>query len=132
MIYLDTSALLKLVFEEPESAELAAWIGERESLHLVSSELARIEVSRATMRVDPSALPVARSLLAGVDLLRMTSDVVDEACSIGDLLLRSLDAIHLASAWSIRSDLTAFVAYDTRLIDAARSAGIPLTTPGHH
>ncbi len=130
MIYLDSSALLKLVLEEHESAALADWLQRRAGTPAVSSELAKIEVIRACRRVNPDALGAAGSLLAGLDLVPLASDVVDAAAEIGDAMLRSLDAIHLASAISIRAELSAFVAYDQRLADAASAAGFELVRPG--
>lgn len=130
MIYLDSSALLKLLYEEPESGALAGWISAREGPLMVSSVLAKVEVIGACRRVNADALPEARALLAEVNLIPLTGDVVDRAAEVGDNVLRSLDDIHLASAMSIRSDLSAFVAYDRRLADAAASAGLELVRPG--
>ena len=130
MIYLDSSALLKLLHEEPESAALADWLSAHADSPMISSELAKVEVSRACRRVNPDALPAARKLLAQLDLIPLTSDLVDDAADIGDVTLRSLDAIHLASALSIRSDMTGFIAYDRCLGDAAAAAGLELLSPG--
>jgi predicted nucleic acid-binding protein len=130
VIYLDSSALLKLLHEEPESAALADWLSARTTIPVVSSELAKVEVPRACRRVNAEALPEARNLLAELDLIPLTSDVIDEAADGGEALLRSLDAIHLASALSLRADLAAFIAYDHRLGDAASAAGLELVTPG--
>lgn len=130
MIYLDSSALLKLVFEEPESAALDDWLSARSGLPVVSSELAKVEVVRACRRIEADALPEVRALLAALDLIPLTSDVLDDAADVGETLLRSLDAIHLASALTIRDELSAFVAYDLRLSDAAAVAGLPVVRPG--
>ncbi len=129
MIYLDSSALLKLLFEERESAALARWLEERTGTPAVSSELARVEVLRASRRLNPAALPAARSLLAQLDLIPLTSVLVAEAAEVGDPLLRVLAALHLASALSIRSELSAFVAYDDRLAAAAADAGLEPVRP---
>lgn len=130
MIYLDSSALLKLIHQEAESAALGDWLSTRAGTPVVSSVLAAIEVTRACRRIDADAVPVAKQLLAGLDTIPLTGAVVDEAAEVGDPLLRSLDAIHLASALSIRSDLTGFVAYDHRLAEAAAAAGLRLEMPG--
>lgn len=130
MIYLDSSALLKLLHEERESAALEEWLLARAGTPVVSSELAKVEVIRACRRVNANALPAARALLAELDLIPLTSDVVDEAADVDGTVLRSLDAIHLASALSIRGDLSAFVAYDHRLAEAATAAGLELHRPG--
>jgi uncharacterized protein len=130
VIYLDSSALLKLLFEERESAALTDCLAQRAGAPVVSSELVKVEVIRACRRVDADALPQARALLSGLDLVPLTGTVLDEAADLGGPLLRSLDAIHLASALSIRADLSLFVAYDRRLADAASAAGLELLTPG--
>ncbi|MBF6620017.1 MAG: type II toxin-antitoxin system VapC family toxin [Patulibacter sp.] len=131
MIYLDSSAILKLVFDEAESAALAEWFGPTGStVPPVSSELARIEVLRGCRRVDPRTLPAARTLLAGLDLIPISADVVDLATEIGDGLLRSLDAIHLASAAGMGDELTRFVTYDHRLAGAAVTEGLAVASPG--
>ena len=129
MIYLDSSALLKLLFEESESAALALWISEQAGEPMVSSELARVEVIRAARRLDPDVVPAARVLMSQLDLIPLTSGVIDEAAGVGEPLLRALDAIHLASALSIQAHLTALVAYDNRLVTAAKAAGIESIQP---
>lgn len=130
MIYLDSSALLKLLHEEPESVALADWLTGHAGSTLLSSELANVEVIRACRRINPDALPEARALLSGLDLIPLAGAVIATAGDIGETTLRSLDAIHLASALSIRKDLSAFIAYDHRLSDAASAAGLRLLTPG--
>lgn len=130
MIYLDSSALLKLIFEEAESSDLAQWLTERPGLPKLSSELATVEVLRATRRLDPSRLPDARTMFTQLDLLRLSGGVIEQASQVGEPLLRSLDALHLASALSIGPDLSAFVVYDRRLAEAAAEAGLQPVRPG--
>jgi uncharacterized protein len=129
MIYLDSSALLKLLVEETESAALALWISERSSAAKVSSELAKLEVVRAARRLDARVVPAARALVSQLDLIPISGDLIEEAADAGDTLLRSLDAIHLVSALSIAEALTAFVAYDRRLVAAAEAAGLAAESP---
>ncbi len=129
MIYLDSSALLKLIFEEPESAALDYWLAARRTTPVVSSELAKVEVIRATRRVDATALPVARALLSQLDLIALRGQVLEVAGDVGGPQLRSLDAIHLASALAIGTEVSAFIAYDHRLIAAAQSLGLPVLHP---
>lgn len=129
MIYLDTSALVKLVFEEAESEALAAWMAERDVVAKVSSEVTAIELVRACRRVDDDAVGPARQLLAGMDLVPMGADVVEQASLVGPVELRSLDAIHLASALAIHDALHTFVAYDVRLRDAAARMGLAVAAP---
>ena len=129
MIYLDSSALLKLLFEESESAALDVWIAERIDTPLVTSEVANVEVVRATRRLDAQVVPAARALLSQLDLIPLTSALMKDAADTGDPVLRTLDAIHLASALSIGSELNGFVAYDHRLLAAAEAAGIEPIRP---
>lgn len=130
MIYLDSSALLKLLIEEPESAALERWITAQAGAPMVTSTSAKVEVLRACRRLNAEALPAATALLAELDLIALTTDVVDQAAEVGGPLLRSLDAIHLASALSIGAELAAFVCYDRRLLEAASAAGLEAVTPG--
>jgi uncharacterized protein len=129
VIYLDSSALLKLLFEEDESAALAQWISGHTGTPMVSSELARVEVIRAARRLDADVVPAARALVSQLDLIPLSGGVIGEAADAGDPLLRTLDAIHLTSMLSIRNDLTALIAYDNRLIGAAEAVGIPAVRP---
>ena len=129
MIYLDSSALLKLLFQEPDSDALEGWLSSRPTTALVSSELAKIEVIRATRRLGADALPAARALVSQLDIIPLTSSLITESAEVGPPLLRSLDAIHLASALSLRTELTAFVGYDRRLNEAAEAAGLRLIMP---
>ena len=129
MIYLDSSALVKLILEESESRALARWLAERADLALVSSAIHRAEVPRAIWRANPSALPRSLRQVRGVEKIGLSTDVLDSAAAVPPQSLRALDAIHLASALSVRRELTAFVAYDKRLLDAAKDAGLPTASP---
>lgn len=95
----------------------------------MSSELAKVVLIRACLRVNADALPQARALLSQLDLIPLTAAVVDDAAELDAPDLRSVDALHLASALSIRSDLSAFVAYDRRLVEAASAAGLEPLQP---
>ena len=128
IVYLDSSALLKLIFEEPESAALAAFLADWPSR--VSSAIARIEVTRIVARVlDPAADREAQRVLRGVHLVRLDDDVVLRASEIGLAGLRSLDAIHLATAQMLGSGLAGLVAYDRRLLTAAEALGLTVWSP---
>ena len=129
MIYLESSALVKLVFEETESDALAQWLADRQAMPKFSSELTTIELVRTCRRRDADAVVGARQVLAGLDLIPLTADLVESASSIGPPDLRSLDAIHLSSALLISEDVTAFVAYDVRLKTAALAAGLEVVAP---
>ena len=129
MIYFDTSALVKLVFDEAESAALAEWLTLRTDVAKVSSDLSTVELLRTCRRVDEGAVESASLLLGGIDLLPMDRDIVERAASLPPTEVRSLDAIHLASALSVETALTAFVAYDARLCAAAADTGINVVSP---
>jgi len=129
MIYLDSSALLRMLIDEPESESLALWLASRTDIPKVSSELARVELIRACRRIDEEIVPGARRLLSGLDLVPVTSEVIEQATRAGDRTVRSLDAIHLASAMMLRSDLSAFVVYDRRLRKAAEAEGLAVSDP---
>jgi predicted nucleic acid-binding protein len=129
MIYLDSSALLKLLFEETESAALALWISEQTGTPMVTSELAKVEVVCAARRLDADVVPAARVLMSQLDLIPLNSGLLGQAADVSEPLLGTLDAIHLASALWIQADLTAFVAYDLRLVVAAKAAGLESTRP---
>jgi len=127
MLYLDSSALVKLVLTEPESSVLAGVV--RTGPGMISSALARIEVIRAVRGKGPVEEKSARLLMASVDSVDITDQIINEAGRIGRLQLRSLDAIHLATALELRSALTGFVAYDRRLLDAAATLGLRPMSP---
>lgn len=128
MIYLDTSAALKLVVPEAETLSLETWIAERAGLPRVSSRLLRIEMLRSVTRNAPHRMARASVVLSSIVLLSM-DDIAPAAENIGDRMLRSLDAIHLATANDLRTELTAFVCYDKRLCDSARALGLPVESP---
>lgn len=129
MIALDSSALVKLVLDEPESAALESWLGSRTPLSVTASDLVRVELIRAVARTAPAGVSRARALLAGVDLVPLTPDLLDVAAGLGPPSLHSLDALHLATALSLGSALDAFVVYDERLAQAATDAGLPVVAP---
>lgn len=130
MIYLDSSALMKLVREEAETTALQEWLSDHPDESVVTSELGRVEVLRAARRVGDEALAEARAVVGDVDLIPLDRAVQDVASDIGEPLLRTLDALHLASALLLKDVLTALIAYDHRLVDAALTAGLVVVTPG--
>jgi len=129
VLYLDSSALVKLAITEAESASLRRWLAERPHLVLVSSSLVRAEVPRTVWRADPSALPEAYQVIRRTTEIQITDGLLTKAASVRPAILRTLGALHLASALILRADLTAFVAYDQRLLAAARDAGLPVASP---
>lgn len=129
MIYLDTSAAAKLVHPEAESAALAVFLTERIAVPLVSSALLYPELVRAVGRHRPELAGRALSLAQRVMIVPLANDIVISAATIGAPTLRTLDALHLATAATIISELTAFVTYDKRLAEAAASIGLPAVAP---
>ena len=123
MIYLDSSALVKLAVTEPESAALAQWLAERADQPLVSSTLHRAEVPRAVWRAEPGALPRSYRLIKRIARVALTADVLDNSATLPPQGLNPAQAIHLASALALKRDLTTFVAYDEILLAAARESG---------
>lgn len=133
MIYLDTSALAKLLAAEAETPALRSWLLAQRNpdQYVVTSALSRVELLRAVARHGEPGLPDrARFLLDGVDMIPISDAVITVAESIGPAGLRSLDAIHLSSAFQIRSELTSFVTYDRRLLDGCRDVGFETQSPG--
>jgi predicted nucleic acid-binding protein len=131
MIYLDTSALVKLIRREPESDTLADWLDARGSVLWVSSTLVEVELPRALRRTDPALLADVPATVARVARYEIDEVVRAAAAAFPDPNLRSLDAIHLATARGIFGTLlTAFVSYDLRLLAAAKAADLPPASPG--
>ncbi len=128
MIYLDSSAIVKLVRQESETDALRAWLAAN-PMPLTASALALTEATRALIRTEPAALPVLRAVFAVLHQKPITDAVLDAAATLPDAMLRSLDAIHLATAEELAPALTWFVAYDKRLVQAARSRGLPVASP---
>jgi predicted nucleic acid-binding protein len=129
VIYLDTSALVKLLFDEAESSALADWLTLKTEVPKVSSDLSTVELIRTCGRIDEVLLNDARRLLDGVDIVPIDHFIVEHAATLTPYDLRSLDAIHLASALSLSEELANFVAYDVRLCTAAARAGLPVVSP---
>lgn len=131
MIYFDSSALVKLVIAEPHSEALVDFVADRATTPQVSSELAVTELRRTLLRIagPPAADAKANEVLSGLILLPVTRNVLEYAAALPGKHLRSVDAIHLASALRLRSGLTEIVTYDVRMADAAREAGVAVATP---
>lgn len=126
--YIDTSALVKLVVAEPESDALRAWFadGERDP---VACDLVRTELLRAVRRAAPDRLVQARAVLDAVTLLEVTTQIFEAAGRVDPLVLRSLDAVHVAAALDLGDELDGLVTYDLRLADGATANGILVVSP---
>jgi uncharacterized protein len=133
VIYLDSAALVKLVRIEEESAALVDWLNGRPDQRLVASVLVEVEVPRALRRSQPGVLGAVAATLARIDRIEIDAAIRATAAAYADPYLRSLDAIHLATADELVASgkrVAAFVTYDGRLAEAARLAGLRVASPG--
>ncbi len=129
-LYLDSSALVKLVQRERESDALRRYLRRHRADQLVTSALARVEVVRAVLAGGPSALAHARRQLSRVDQVLLSTELLDRAATLApNGPLRSLDAIHLAAAQVVGADLRALVTYDSRMADAAQDLDLAVEWP---
>ena len=129
LYYADTSAVIKLLVEETDSQAFAAFYDAHSDAEWVSSALLRIELTRTVARARPTLLPDARDLLLAFSCIAIDDDIVEGAMSEPDRGLRSLDAIHLATARILAPELDALVTYDDRLLKAATDAGLVTASP---
>jgi len=124
VLYLDSSALVKLVVDEPETEALRAFARGHD---LLSSKLAVVEVPRAARRhgLDARGADIVRKLV----LVEIDEAILEEAARVEPMTLGTLDAMHLSSALFHRERIDYFVAYDARLVGAATAAGLQVATP---
>lgn len=125
--YVDSSAIVKLVAIEPETAALSGFLARRQPL--VSSALATTEVHRAVLPLGERFLRQATDVLARFELVRVSNEILEDAGRLEPKSLRSLDAIHLATAGLFDSTLGGLVSYDRRMSDAASSYGWSVHAP---
>ncbi len=131
MLYLDTAALVKLIRREEASDALVDWLSARSDELMVASALVEVELPRAVRRSEPELLSAVPGIVQRLALYEIDEMVRATAASYDDPMIRSLDAIHLATAdAALGDDLTAFVTYDTRLLATADSLGLPVASPG--
>jgi predicted nucleic acid-binding protein len=126
--YLDTSAFLKLVTTEPETSALHSWV-QQEDPTLFSSDLLRTKALSAARRYSVEAHRLARRRLEALTFLSLTTDICERAADLDPAILRSLDALHLASALSVAEELEGIVTYDERLRTAADLHGVAVVAP---
>ena len=129
MFYADTSALVKLVVREAETSALISWLATK-PIELATSDLARTELIRAVRKVAPTSVGQARTVLTGLLMVQASPAIFEEAARLDPAELRSLDAVHLATALALGDDLEGILTYDDRLADAASRNGIPVLAPG--
>ena len=128
LYYFDSSAIVKLVVTDQETDAITS-LSSSDSLWL-TSDLAVTEVQRACLRYSAQAMADAQEVLRHLATIQLTSDVYDKAGRLPSAYLRSLDAIHIAAAQTLGSELTAMVTYDKRLSDAAKQHGLRVVSPG--
>jgi hypothetical protein len=129
LVYLDSSAIVKLVVREAESRALrTALVARRQR---ATSEIAIVELRRALRRAGggPRESARAQAVLAGLHLVRLDAEILNLAGEIEPAELRSLDAIHLASALALGSAIDVFIAYDRSLTKAAAANGLQTLSP---
>ncbi len=127
MVYLDASAIVRIVADEPGRAATVAFLRDHETR--VTSVVSTVEVPRAVARKRADAVLAAEAFLTDLVVVGLVSGIVSRAATLTPPALRTLDAIHLATALELGRELDAFVTYDTRLGDAARSMGLPVAAP---
>lgn len=129
--YLDTSAFIKLAVAEDRSRQMRRWADAEEARSgaLWSSDLLRTEALRAARRVSEEALEATRDRLDRTALMTITSDTFQRAGELDPAVLRSLDALHLASALGLGDDLDGVVTYDPRMAEAAKALGLTVLAP---
>lgn len=127
VIYLDSSAIVKLVVQEPESAALRTYLRRRRPL--VSSAVARVEVVRALLPLGETAVRRGYEVLARIELIRISDRILTAATTIEPTETGPLDAIHLGTMKEIEDDLVRFITYDDRIAVGARRNGWPTLAP---
>jgi len=127
-VYLDSSAFVKLAVEEAETTALRAFLGRRDGRR-VSSALLRAESLRAVRPLAGEVLATVREGLRRVDLVGIDDRILDAAGTLEPRVLRTLDAIHLATALAVGDDLDTVVTYDERMAEGARLLGLPVVAP---
>jgi predicted nucleic acid-binding protein len=127
MLYLDSSALVKLVIAEAESTALRRYLADEPEP--ASCALARVEVLRAVRGHGSPALTRARRLLQRLTLVPIDDELLDAAATVDPRVLRSLDSLHLAAAQLFGDELTALVTYDRRMAAAATLVDMRVAAP---
>jgi uncharacterized protein len=126
LAYVDASALAKLILDEADAGPMRRWYIEAE--RIACSIVGLVETRRAVVRKvdEPERLD---TILRTVVSIGLDDTIARVAAALPPKALRTLDAIHLASALGLIGELDAFVTYDDRLADAARAVGLPVIRP---
>ena len=128
-VYLDSSALVKLVVPEAETGALLTFLADHP--RQVTSRLAHVEVARASARVGLSDVGRVEAVLAQVSVSEVDAEIASLAARVRPITLRTLDAIHLATALRLGGILAALVTYDARQAQAGEALGLQVIAPGH-
>ena len=125
--YLDSSAILKYIFAEPERPALVKAL----TSQAISSELARLEVKRAVYRINPKDIILANEELSRINFVSISNQVLGVAESFtSSVTLATLDAIHVATAITLGKGIEGIITYDKRMISNAKTMGIEVLSPG--
>ena len=127
-VYLDASAIVKLVLPEDGTPELVDYLGSRPTR--VTSAISPVEVGRAVLRRFGGQVAIANSVFEDIVVMELTTAITSRAASVAPITLRAIDAIHLVSAIELGGELAAMITYDRRLADAARQAYLTVASPG--
>jgi len=126
--YVDTAALVKMIIYEHETRALSDWLVQQDE-PLVSCDLVRAEIVRATRRRHSDRVVRARQVLEALVLTRLTPAILDHAGRLDPIGLTTLDAVHLAAALDLGDDLSGLVTYADSLASAAAENGVPVIAP---
>lgn len=125
-IYIDSSAILKLILREAESEAVISIPRAR----FITSEISRVEVIRAILRYEPSALKIAEQVLKNLNFVRIDSQTLIQAERLPDRIsLRALDAIHIAVAAKMGLKINSVLTYDKQMAKAAQALGFEVLSP---
>jgi predicted nucleic acid-binding protein len=125
--YLDSSAILKYIFAEPERPALVKAL----TSQAISSDLARLEVKRAVYRMQPKNIALANEELARISFVMVSDQVLRIAEAFtGNIALTTLDSIHFATALTLGEGIEGIITYDKQMITNARKMGIKVLSPG--
>lgn len=127
MLYADTSALVKLVLEEPEAAALRSYLARVGPV--VTSAITATELVRAVRRVNPDLEAAANAVIDALTVASLEVGILAAAGTLAPPQMRTLDAIHVATALGLGDDIEAVVTYDARMAAAARGAGLRVEAP---
>lgn len=127
MWYIDSSAILKLIKPEKESAALIKKLPSA----LIASRISRVEVTRTIIRYEPDLLDSTYDVLADIQMVPVEDSIITIAENLPQFInLRSLDSLHIASALAIKNVLKGIITYDKEMVIAANALGFKTLSPG--